>query len=133
MYTWSQDLQTGTVSIDTQHKQWIDALNNLLTACSQGKGRDNIRNTLVFLQNYTSKHFADEEMLQQKYNYPAFAAHKRYHDAFKKVVQDIIAEYDKTGPTIVLIGKINSKLGDWFINHIKNEDKKMAAFIQSKK
>lgn len=133
MYTFSQDLQTGNLTIDSQHKQWIDTLNNLLQACSQGKGRDNIRSTLIFLQSYTAKHFADEEALQNKYHYPQYITHKQYHEAFKKVVQEIIAEYDKTGPTILLTGKINSKLGDWFINHIKNEDKKMAAFIQSQK
>lgn len=133
MYSWSQDLQTGNMSIDTQHRQWIDTLNKLLNACSQGKGRDSIRETLVFLQSYTVKHFADEEALQIKSRYPEFKTHKSYHDAFKKVVQEIIAEYDKTGPTIVLTGKINSQLGNWFINHIKNEDKKMAAYVHSQK
>lgn len=133
MYTYSQDLQTGNMTIDTQHKEWIDALNKLLNACSQGKGRDSIREILVFLQSYTAKHFADEEALQMRAHYPEYRTHKGYHDAFKKVVQDVIAEYDKTGPTIVLIGKINTQLGNWFINHIKNEDKKMAAFIQSQK
>lgn len=131
MYSWSKDIETGNTLIDSEHKQWLDALNKLLDACGQGKGRDTIRETLVFLQSYTAKHFSDEEALQVKHQYPEYRVHKQYHDAFKKVVEDILSEYDKTGPTIALVGKINTSLGGWFINHIKREDVKLAAFLRN--
>lgn len=132
MYNWTKDLETGNASIDSQHKQWIDALNRMLDACTQGKGRDAIREMLIFIKDYTAKHFSDEEKLQVKYQYPEYTQHKQYHETFKKVVADIITEYDKSGPTIALVGKINTNLGGWFVNHIKKEDIKMAAYIKSK-
>lgn len=130
MYIWSKEMETGNAAIDSQHHQWIDALNRLLEYCSQGKGREQIRSTLLFLQEYTSKHFADEEALQIKYKYPGYAAHKQYHDGFKRVVREIVSEYDRSGPTIVLIGKINTSLGGWFVNHIKREDVQVAEHIR---
>lgn len=131
MYQFSKEVETGNQIIDTQHKQWIDAFNELMDACSKGKGRDSIRSTLIFLQQYTAKHFGDEEALQQKYKYPDYPNHKMLHDGFKKVVSDIIAEYDQSGPTIALVSKINLNLGGWFINHIKREDVKVAAHIKT--
>lgn len=34
MYNWAKDLETGNAVIDSQHKQWLDALNRMLDACT---------------------------------------------------------------------------------------------------
>lgn len=131
-YQWSKNIETGNAMIDAQHKQWLEALNHLLNACAQGKGRDSIRETLLFLQNYTDRHFQDEESLQLQHQFPEYSVHKQYHETFKKVVADIMKEYDQSGPTVALVGKINTNLGGWFINHIQKEDIKVAAHIKSR-
>ncbi len=130
MYQLTQDLQTGNTAIDNQHRQLIDTFNQLLDSCSKGKGRESIRGTLIFLQDYTIKHFNDEESLQVKYNYPDYPAHKVLHETFKHTIDEIIKEYDAVGPTIALVSKINLNLGGWLINHIKREDAKVAAHIK---
>ena len=70
-YTWNKDLETGNPMIDRQHKQLISCINDLLDACSQGKGRDKILETMQFLQDYTIKHFGDEEALQKRTTKPS--------------------------------------------------------------
>uniref|UniRef100_UPI000A5C540E hypothetical protein n=1 Tax=Clostridium sp. NkU-1 TaxID=1095009 RepID=UPI000A5C540E len=50
----------------------------------------------------------------------------------KKVVAGICAKLDKDGPTIALVGEVNSAIGGWLINHIKKEDVKVAAHIKSR-
>ncbi len=132
MYQFTKDLETGNTMIDSQHKELLNAINNLLEACSKGKGRDQIKNTLDFLQDYTSKHFHDEEVLQKKYGYPDYVNHKQYHEGFKAVVKGIADELQKQGPTIALVGKVNSNIGNWLVSHIKREDVKVAAHIRSK-
>lgn len=128
-YSWDKSLETGNLTIDTQHKSLINAINNLLEACSQGKGRVEVSKTLDFLQNYVIKHFADEEKLQLQSSYPDYKAHKNKHEDFKKVVNDIVEEFKKSGATIQLVAKVNTSVGGWLINHIKSEDKKVAAHI----
>lgn len=59
-YKWTPDLETGNSLIDGQHKELIEAINKLLDACGNGKGRAEIEATLVFLNNYVVKHFNDE-------------------------------------------------------------------------
>lgn len=130
-FTWTEDLRTGNELIDQQHKQLIQAINELLNACAQGKGRTEVERTMRFLQDYTAKHFADEEQLQQRYRYPDYANHKRYHEAFKQTVRDLAQELQKEGPTIVLVGKLNTSVGGWLLNHIKREDVKVAAHIRA--
>lgn len=131
-YAWTKDLETGNAAIDRQHHELIDAINNLLNACSKGKGRSEIGNTLQFLSDYITRHFADEEVLQKKFGYPDQVNHKKYHEGFKKSVRGIQEEFDKGGANIALVAKVNSAIAAWLINHIKKEDVKVAAHIRSK-
>lgn len=131
-FTWSKDLETGNSTIDTQHKTLIEALNNLMTACSQGKAKEQINETMNFLVDYTKKHFADEERLRKSSGYPDYENHKKLHDAFVKTVADISKELNEQGPTIVMVGKVNNAVGNWLVTHIKREDAKVAAHIRTK-
>ena len=132
-YKWTPDLETGNSLIDGQHKELIEAINKLLDACGNGKGRAEIEATLVFLNNYVVKHFNDEEVLQQRYKYPDAVNHKRYHEAFKVTVREIISEFRKDGATVALVAKVNTAIAGWLLNHIKREDVKVAAHIKSVK
>lgn len=38
-YEMTKDLETGNALIDSEHRQLFKAVNDLLDACSQGKGR----------------------------------------------------------------------------------------------
>lgn len=130
-YPWKTQYETGNTTIDTQHKQLIGAINDLLEACSAGKGRQQIQTTSKFLSDYTKTHFSDEEQLQIKSRYPDYQNHKKYHDGFIKVVDDIVAQLDKEGPTIAMVAKINTTIAGWLLNHISKEDVKVALHIKS--
>lgn len=130
-YKWSDDLLTGNVQIDTEHKELIKAINDLLEACSKGKGRAELEKTVKFLSSYTKTHFGREEVLQMKYNYPDYKNHKQYHKYFIDTVESIHKKLLSDGPSIVLVGEINSKVASWLTKHIKTEDVKVAAHIRN--
>ena len=130
-FSWNKNLETGNTMIDQQHRQLIDAINNLLQACSSGKGRAEIEKTVKFLYGYTAKHFGDEDKLQVQYHYPDYANHKRYHEEFKKAVKELGIQLQKEGPTVTLVGKVNTSVGGWLLNHIQREDVKVAAHIKA--
>lgn len=131
-YTFDKSLETGHSLIDSQHKELIAAINNLMEACNQGKGREETKNTISFLKSYTNKHFGDEEALQQKYNYPDYPNHKKLHQTFIDDVKAISDDFDKNGPSVALTFKVNN-IAAWFVNHIKIQDKKVAAHINAQK
>jgi methyl-accepting chemotaxis protein len=130
-FTWSKDLETGNDLIDSQHKQLIEALGNLMDACSGGKGRAVLAETMDFLESYTAKHFGDEEALQKQHDYPDYPNHKRLHDRFKTVVSKLGRQLKAEGPTIALVGKVNADIGGWLVNHITREDTKVAAHVRN--
>ncbi len=129
-YTVTKDLETGNALIDSEHRELFNAVNNLMDACSQGKGRDQIASTAQFLNNYVSKHFADEERLQQQSKYPAYPTHKQFHEGYKRSLAAVAAEINKDGPSIATLGKLNQTVGV-LVNHIRTEDKKLAAHIKA--
>ena len=130
-YTWVNDLATGNEKIDSQHKHLISALNELLDSCACGQGRTKLVSTLEFLIGYVVKHFDDEEKLQLQYNYPGYVNHKNVHEAFKVDVGELARNLKADGPTVRLVGKVNSFLGDWLVKHIKQEDMKVADHIRN--
>lgn len=132
-YQLTTDLLTGNKLIDEEHKQLITAINDLLAACAAGKGRMELEKTTRFLYDYTARHFADEERLQQQYQYPDYVNHKKYHEGFKKVVAELCKKLEEQGATVALVGEVNSAIAGWLISHIKREDVKVAAYIREKK
>ena len=49
VYQFTKDLETGNAAIDSEHRQLIQAINDLLSACSSGKGRGELEKTTHFL------------------------------------------------------------------------------------
>jgi hemerythrin len=131
-YQWDSSLETGYEKVDNQHKQLVAALNDIIQASRNGKGKDEIFKTLDFLTGYTIMHFADEEKLQVKYDYPDYLIHKRYHDEFKVTVGELTARIVKEGPSEEMIGIVTTAIGDWLLNHIKGDDFRMAAYVKAK-
>ena len=131
-FNWNENLATGNTLIDTQHKQLFNAINELLNACKSNHGQASIDSTMQFLIDYTHEHFGEEEKLQQKYHYPDYQNHKKIHDSFKLSIEELAKNLKTEGPTALLLTKITSSTGDWLINHIHLQDKKVAAHIHEK-
>ncbi len=129
-FTFTKDLETGNSLIDSEHRQLIKAADDLVTACGQGKGRQELGSAVEFLSNYTKTHFAHEEELQRKYNYPDYAVHRNWHQAFVKEIEIVLNKLKSEGPTIALVGEVNTKISQ-LILHIKTFDLKLAQFIQT--
>ena len=128
-YELTQDLMTGNALIDSEHKQLFQAINTLLDACSQGKGRDQLMDTVRFLNNYVNKHFGDEEKLQVSSNYPGYSSHKTFHDGYKRQMTQATQDLLSDGPTVKALGQINQMAGI-LVSHIRIEDRKLAAFLK---
>ncbi|MDR2569576.1 MAG: bacteriohemerythrin [Oscillospiraceae bacterium] len=129
-YVWTEELATGNLMIDSQHKQLVKMVNDLMEACKGGQGRAKLSPIMQFLIDYTVKHFADEEKLQQQHGYPDFLSHRKMHEAFKVTVLDLDKQLKAEGATIALVAKMNTSIGGWLVNHIQREDKKVAAHIK---
>lgn len=130
-FIWNKDLETGNPAQDTQHRQLIQAVNDLLDACASGRPRSALDKALAYMTSYTSKHFSDEEKMMLQFKYPDYQNHKKMHEQCRIVVRDLTDQLRNNGPSIDLVGKVNNSIGNWLITHFKTQDTKVAAHIRA--
>jgi hemerythrin len=124
---WSSDLDTGIDVIDKQHRRIVDYLNELNVANENGD-QTVTNHVLGELVDYTLTHFAFEEELQERANYPFLKAHKRVHEIFTRRV----GEFQKRAATGENVApEILSMLKIWLVNHIKGDDADYAESIKA--
>lgn len=128
---WNDNLKIGVAMIDSEHRELCDRIDRLLAACSQGKGRDEIVKTVDFLQEYTIKHFGDEEKLQRSCGYPKCKEHKAMHEYFVSKITELKKELSEQGANVATISETNYFLMNWLLNHIQKVDKELAQYIKS--
>jgi len=127
--TWSAELETGYINIDGQHRTLFKLVSDLIELC-QREEKIEINKTLMFLVNYATEHFADEEYIARIYKYPQFEKHKKMHEDFTKTVGVFVEHYERNGDSEVLSSVVNKLIISWIINHIRNEDSKIAEHIK---
>jgi len=129
-YIWARSLETGNAIVDNQHKQLFAELNKLFQAYRSGQEKQGMKKTLDFMLEYTLKHFADEEKLQEECGYPEYLEHKRLHDEFRSLIKALDVKLSQNGPTEDLILEVYTVLHEWLVSHIKTEDLKIVQHIQ---
>ena len=128
---WKEELSVGIEQIDAEHKELIRAVNELFDACMHGKGRAKIAETVKFVEDYTIKHFTDEENIQKQYRYPGLPAHRELHQSFVNDLKKYKQQLEDEGPTVQLVATFNTFVSTWLIKHIRIEDKKIGIHIRS--
>lgn len=128
-YEMTKDLETGNALIDSEHRQLFKAVNDLLDACSQGKGRSHVESTLDFLVSYVAKHFGDEEKLQVQTSYPGYAAHRQFHEWYKGELAVTARDIKTQGASIAALNSLNQMVGK-LLMHIRTDDRKVAQHVR---
>ena len=127
---WNDNLKIGVGLIDSEHKELCDRIDQLLAACNQGHGKEELLNTVEFLESYTIQHFGDEEQLQRSSTYPKVEEHKKLHEFFKGKIAELKSDIQTKGVNIATISKTNYFLMDWLLNHIQKVDSELAQYIK---
>ncbi len=129
---WTEDLSVGVQEIDSQHKELFIRANDLLEAMKRGKGREEVRELIRFLDDYTIMHFGLEERYMLEYEYPDYLSHKQKHSQFMEKIRDEKKELESEGVTVDAAARIGLFLTQWWIEHIRNVDKLLGIFLKKK-
>ena len=127
---WTKKLETGHNDIDNQHKRIFWLVNDLIESCQEDLNRVTVRETLIFLVDYTVYHFNAEEKLLKKHKYPQYEEHKKMHGDFTETVIGFIKEYEDNGDSEALFAAVKTIILKWLIQHIQTEDQKIARHIK---
>ena len=128
---WTPNLAIGVDIIDNQHKMLFEKAEKLFEAGRNKNSKEYISELLDFLDDYTKKHFADEEKYMLSINYPGYAEQKQAHTAFIGKIAKLREEYNKSGGSLVVIINANKMVLDWITQHISVMDKKIGDYVKT--
>ncbi len=92
LVTWSQTFSVGVRSIDNQHKELLDLVNDMYNHVvgDEKAERAYFKKVIDKVVEYVKVHFATEEKILKAIKFRGYAEHKRAHDAFIfKVIENI--------------------------------------------
>jgi len=80
---------------------------------------------------HVHKHFANEEELMQKYNFPSYDMHKTAHDMFLEELDHAIKNW-KRYDNIEKITNFIRRTPEWIVLHVNTVDVPTANFLAAK-
>jgi hemerythrin len=127
---WSESLAIGIEEIDTQHRELVQQFAALLAACEEGRGREELKTLLGFLDWYVQRHFSDEEALQHRCGYPSYQEHRSEHQSFVSRIGSLQQQVDGGGTELSHLVEINTLLFAWFVKHVSKSDRALGLFLE---
>jgi len=127
---WSSSLSVGVPMIDDQHKTWFEKAEKLFEAGKNNQAKEYVGELLNFLEDYTKKHFADEEKYMLSIKYPAYNEQKAAHTEFIRQLAKLRTDYAASGGNLLVILNANQLVLQWLTQHISNMDKKIGQFAK---
>jgi hemerythrin len=117
---WREALSVGDPTIDNQHKNLIQIINDL--ANSRGAEPETMRllqeHSLAMLKQYTIEHFSDEEVVMLKIGYPSVKEHRAEHMELIRKYKEV----EKNIDTTLFMMDLMRFLSEWLEKHILVDD-----------
>lgn len=128
---WTPNLSVGVNSIDDQHKILFEKAEKLFEAGQKNQAKEYVGELLKFLDDYTKKHFADEEKYMLSINYPGYNEQKKAHTTFIEQLANLSRDYETSGGNLLVLLNANQMVVDWLTKHISGMDKKIGEFAKN--
>ena len=127
-FPWLPAYNVGIAVIDEQHRRLVDLINQLHEALLKRQSKAVMGRILAQLTNYTEVHFAFEEDLMSRYDYPGYHSHKRVHEEMRAKV--LALAYDQAAGRVVISLQVMEFLKEWLSSHILGTDQLYRAFLR---
>jgi len=127
---WNDKFNVGVRTLDGQHRQLIDIINELHEAMSKGQAKEVQASLLQRLGQYAAEHLNTEERMLNSNGYPDFVQHKAQHDNYIAKVREL--EKQVGAGKLSLSVTLLPFLKDWWTGHIMKTDQQYAPFFKQK-
>jgi len=126
-FIWKDDFSVGIEDIDSQHKKFLGYLNECHDAVTLERQTVVSRELIDKLKAYAKDHFIFEENIMQFSGFPELEKHRQLHRNF--ATQILQLENPPNAGSTTTAKAVLAMLRDWFLNHILEEDRKMALHV----
>lgn len=130
LFEWTTDCAVGVREIDLEHQQLFALAEAMHGAMREGKGKSVLNGTLAALVAYVGEHFAHEEEVMHRIDYPDLIPHRRQHAALTGRVlalQNRLA----AGEITMTIETLRFMM-EWIECHIVGSDRQIGIYVESR-
>jgi len=129
-FRWTPAYSVSIEILDQQHQKLFETVNNLDQALQQGKGNSALEPILDRLQEYTRVHFAAEESLMEKHDFPGLSTHRAQHEMFRQKLAGFLEEYKAAKPGVPV--SLLLFMQNWLKQHVMKTDKQYSGFLTAR-
>lgn len=127
MLNWTEDLVTGNQEMDIQHQEMFRKADQIFSLKDPAQMAD----AMNFLITYVIEHFSHEENVMIRNHYTDFIQHREHHTYFIVEIYKLNKALHEKGLTDSVLILLKALLVDWLINHIHEQDKKLAQTLRT--
>ena len=128
---WPSEFAFGITEIDESHREMFVRINQLVHACEQGKGIDQLESLLRYFQKELVTHFEVEEALMKACNYPDRQQHQRSHMDFLRKVRQLKLELESSNSRDEAVVALNEAAIEWLFDHVCMDDRALSDYVRS--
>lgn len=130
LITWKSEFAVGVQSVDFEHQQMINLINEIYDELATHKDADSIEQFLGDVHFAISAHFALEERLMRDAAYPEYEAHKDDHEELLDQLRDMMDQL--VGDPDEGFELLKDRLSDWFQNHFATFDARLHGQLENR-
>jgi hemerythrin-like metal-binding protein len=119
---WKPEFSVGDPSIDKEHQELIDLVNDTAGAILDGQPDADIQRSFGDLYRAISAHFALEERQMREAKYDQLRGHKSDHERLLDVLRDMMDDPRDDGSDADLL---TAALEEWFAGHFREHDSRL--------
>lgn len=127
---WSDEFSVGVEEIDREHKRLLALVNDLHDAVQAGSAHEVLGKVMEELLFYVGYHFAHEEELFLRTNYPDFERHRLQHRALTITVKEIYEDF-QLSDSEALPRQVLQFLKNWLYEHIMGPDQAFGVYYNA--
>lgn len=120
---WKDEFNVGVAEVDYEHRELIELINGLHDVMILGADYVQVVELLGQIYGQIASHFALEEKMMRKTNYPAYEEHKEDHETLLDDLRDFMDEVEDDGSFDAV--QLSNDLNRWFGDHFRTHDAKL--------
>ncbi len=121
---WRDDFKIGIDSVDYEHRQMIELINDVHAKLSNDAPQNEILAFLGEVFTRISAHFALEERIMRGWQYDQYEDHKADHERLLDEIRDIMDGFE-AGTIAAAERELSARLNAWFTEHFKTKDARL--------
>lgn len=128
---WNEQLNIGVEIVDKAHANIFRIAGRMIELIEQeGNYRTACREGLKYLEEYSMRHFSEEEAYMRSVRYSGYARHKEIHDAFRdQTLVSLKKTLELSGYSRAGAQRFLAVLLGWLTGHIMTDDQEITGEI----